>query len=131
MSDNGTAILESVSKGTTNKGPAKGTGEKADEKDPEQETGQKDQTGLFAQEEAEDEKVLKWRFLAKGPALDSLLAVFGAEAVEGEKQVSFKVKAAGNRELGDVVRALFQKAHAAGVTLADLIKLVNDKAKKQ
>lgn len=127
MSNERTAILESVRKTGGNKGPKEGTGEK----DPETVKAPSElEKALGLVEDEDDEKVLKWRFLVKGPALDALLAVFGAEAVEGDKQVSFKVKAAGNRELGDVVRALFLKAHAAGVTLKDLIKLVNEKSGK-
>ena len=95
-----------------------------------QEVTVKDETGLFEEEQKDEEKVIKWRFLAKGPALAALLAFFGARAVEGDKQVGFKVKSAGDRELGDVVRALFLRAERAGVTLADLIKVIREKESK-
>lgn len=108
---------------TKKKGPEKAPDEKAPET--------KDETGLFDEADEKDEKALKWRFLAKGPTLDAILSVFGAAPVDGDKQVAFKVKAAGDRELGDVFRAFIQKAHANGVTLADLIKLVNSKAPKK
>ncbi len=130
MSTEATTVLESVRKTDGAKGTDKGNDEKDPEKGKGKGTASDVEKALGLVEDDEDEKVQKWRFLAKGPALDAILAVFGARAVEGEKQVSFKVKAAGDRELGDVVRALFLKAQAAGVTLADLIKLVNQKAGK-
>ena len=125
MSNQNTGVLESVREPVGQKGPEEGT----DEKDQEGTVEKKDQTGLFQEEAQEDEKVLKWRFLAKGEALDSILAVFGARPVDGDKQTAFRVKAAGDRELGDVVRALFLKAHKAGVTLGDLVKLISSKTK--
>jgi len=113
-------IMEAVRKGGAaheaedpKKGPAEGTP-----------TVSADEAVLFDDVETADEKDLKWRFLAKGAALDNLLAVMGAEAVTGEKQVSFKVKALGNRELGEVFRAFFERAHGAGVTLRDLLAIV-------
>jgi hypothetical protein len=83
-----------------------------------------DVKGFFKAPDEDDEKILKWRFLAKGPALDAILAVLGARAVPGEKQVSFLVEEAGDLELGEVVRHFFIRAQAAGVTLADLITLI-------
>lgn len=87
-----------------------------------------DESVLFDDVETADEKVQKWRFLAKGTALADILAVMGAKAVEGEAQISFKVEALGNRELGEVFRALFAKAHAANLTLSDLLALVKAKS---
>lgn len=85
---------------------------------------------FFKAPEEDDDKVLKWRFLAKGPALAAILAVLGARAVEGEKQVSFLVEEAGDLELGEVVRHFFIRAQAAGVSLADLIALIESKEEK-
>jgi len=104
----------------------KGTGDGTDQnKGPVQNA---DESVLFDDVETNDEKVQKWRFLAKGTALADILAVMQAKAVEGDKQVAFKVEALGNRELGEVFRALFAKAHAAGVTLSDLLALVKAKS---
>ena len=87
-----------------------------------------DEAVLFDDVETSDEKALKWRFLAKGAALDDILAVAEARAVEGEKQVSFKVANLGDRELGEIIRAFFAKAHGAGVVLRDLLAVVRAKA---
>lgn len=97
---------------------------------PEQKPATSPVGSFFKVEEEDDNKVLKWRFIAKGTSLASILAVFGAVPVEGDKQVSFKVPEAGDLELGDVVRHVFAKAHAAGVTLADLVGLIAAKSAK-
>jgi len=109
MSNTNGATIESV-----RKAPAKGA----------------DVKGFFKAPDEDDEKVLKWRFLAKGPALDALLKVFGATAKQGDKQVTFIVPDAGDLELGEVVRHIFIKAADAGVTLADLIALIEQEAGK-
>lgn len=119
------------------KGPEQGTPETAPEKGPEEvvaekapETDPNDDAlaALTGDDDAEDAKVLKWRFLAKGPALDALLKVFGAKAVNGDKQVSFQVGSGEKaRELGDVVRLLFGKLAESGVTLRDLVALAQPK----
>jgi len=87
-----------------------------------------DEAALFDDVEGADDKVAKWRFLAKGAALDNILGVMGAEPVSGPKQVAFKVKALGNRDLAEVFRALFEKAHGSGTVLRDLLATVRAKA---
>lgn len=84
-----------------------------------------DTLGLF--EEEAPKKDLKWRFIAKDRSLDSILSVFEAKVEDEGEKAAFIVPNAGGRELGDVVRAFFRKAHAAGVTLRDLVELVNSK----
>lgn len=84
--------------------------------------------GFFKAEDEDDSKVLKWRFLAKGSTLASVLAVFGAEAHGDAKLTVFRVPQAGNLELGDVFRHWIGRASEAGVTLADLVALVESKS---
>jgi hypothetical protein len=116
------------SKGTDGKGSDKGTDKGTEEEDVKKGPAKGSKVGAFFKApDEDDEKVLKWRFLAKGEALAAILAVFGARAVEGDKQVAFKVEEAGDLELGDVVRHLFAKAHAAGVVLSDLVALIEAK----
>jgi len=124
MSGPNGAVAEQI-ESIRNKGPEQGTDEKAGKKAP----GSKVK-GFFKAPDEDDEKVLKWRFLAKGPALDAILAVFGAAPVEGDKQVAFKVEEAGDLELGEVVRHVFIRAHAAGVKLEDLIALIEEREAK-
>lgn len=120
-----TETIEAIrTKGTGGKGTDKGTEEEAVKKAPAK--GSK-VGAFFKAPDEDDEKVLKWRFLAKGEALAAILAVFGARAVEGDKQVAFKVEEAGDLELGDIVRHLFIKAHAAGITLSDIVALIESK----
>jgi hypothetical protein len=109
------------------------TEQKAPEAAPEQKPPASSPVGDFFKTEDDDDKAAKWRFVAKGSSLASILAVFGATPHEGDKQVSYKVDcgSAGLVELGDVVRHLFTKAHAAGVTLPDLVALVQVKAKER
>lgn len=124
-----TETIEAIrTKGTQAKGSDKGTEQEAEKKAPAK--GSK-VGAFFKAPDEDDEKVLKWRFLAKGEALTAILAVFGARAVDGEKQVAFKVEEAGDLELGDVVRHLFIKAHAAGITLSDIVALIESKAGAQ
>jgi hypothetical protein len=119
-------VMEAVRKGGE-KGPD-GAPEVEAQKAP---TVDADATVLFPEDsEAEDEKVHKLRLLFKGTALDDAMAFFGAKAVEGDKQVSFKVPSLGDREVGEVIRALFAKARVAGVTLKDLLAVIREKAQK-
>lgn len=113
------------------KAPAKGPGTEGDVKTDKKAPATK--VGKFFKKDSDedDEKVLKWRFLAKGPALTAILAFFGARAVEGDKQVAFKVDEADDMELGEVVRYLFTRAHAAGVTLGDLVALIEEREATQ
>lgn len=79
-------------------------------------------------EEPDEEKALKWRFLAKGTALDNILKVFGGRAEAGDKQTSFVVGTGEKAtELGDVARLLFARLAEAGVTLRDLVNLAKSK----
>lgn len=82
---------------------------------------------FFKVQDEDDGKVLKWRFLAKGPALEAILSVFGATAKQGEKQVTFVVEDAEGLELGEVVRHLFARAHAVGLTKWDIVALIAER----
>jgi hypothetical protein len=136
---NGTQVIEEVEvkKAKGKKAPEKAP-EQIVEKGPEQtvekapEIVSEDDAALMAlmgeDEDEDDVKILKWRFLAKGPALQNILKVFGARAKEGDKQVSFVVGTGDKaRELGDVARRLFEKLADAGVTLRDILALTAPK----
>jgi len=87
-----------------------------------------DESVLFDEVEETNDKAPKLRLLFKGSSLDDVLAVMGAKAVQGEKQISFKVEALGNREVNEVMRKLFEKARESGTTLTDILALIRAKA---
>lgn len=113
-------VLEAIRKGGAAheagdpaKGPAEGT---------------TDEAALFDDVETADDRDHKLRLLFKGTSLADVLAVTGGKVVDGDAQVSFRVAALGNREVGEVLRALFAKAHEAGAGLSILLSAIRAKA---
>lgn len=81
---------------------------------------------LIGDEAEAPQKDQKLRLVFKGTALSDLLKVMGGEVREGEKQVSFVVPGGKNdKEVGDVLRLLFHKYAENGVTLKDLVALLD------
>jgi hypothetical protein len=106
-------IMEAVRKGgkaTESEDPKKGPEQGTPTETPKVDA---DEASLFGEAEVEEEKDHKLRLLFKGTSLADVLAVTGAKIVEGDAQVSFRVEGLGNREVGEVLRAFFSKAHEA------------------
>jgi hypothetical protein len=81
---------------------------------------------LIGDEAEAPQKDQKLRLVFKGTALADLLKVMGGKVKDGEKQVSFVVPGGkGDKEVGDVLRLLIHKYAESGVTLADLVSLLN------